>query len=171
MRVSFPTMQVPKRKAEEDRKKMQAAPDRFLSVTAIERMKKKLKQLKEIDRPAGIIEQQRTAEMGDFSENVAYQEAKWKLRRINSQIDSLEDKIAHAIPIEQGPSDKVRIGSTVILQNKDKEVKYQIVGVQEADPSKGRISHQTPVGVSLLGLRVDDHLELNGGNFQIIEIT
>jgi len=77
-------MQVPKRKAEEDRRKMQEAPDRYLSTAAISRMKKKLERLKKIDRPAGIIEQQRTAEMGDFSENVAYQEAKWKLRRINS---------------------------------------------------------------------------------------
>ncbi len=163
-------MQVPKRKAEEDRRKMQEAPDRYLSTAAISRMKKKLERLKKIDRPAGIIEQQRTAEMGDFSENVAYQEAKWKLRRINSQIDSLTDKIAHAIPIESGASDTVRIGSTVILQSRDKELKYQIVGVQEADPSKGRISHKTPVGTSLLGKQISDHIMVADSEYQIIEI-
>ena len=149
---------------------MQEAPDRYLSTAAISRMKKKLERLKKIDRPAGIIEQQRTAEMGDFSENVAYQEAKWKLRRINSQIDSLTDKIAHAIPIESGASDTVRIGSTVILQSRDKELKYQIVGVQEADTSKGRISHNTPVGTSLLGKQISDHIMVADSEYQIIEI-
>ncbi|MFH1142196.1 MAG: GreA/GreB family elongation factor [Candidatus Uhrbacteria bacterium] len=163
-------MQVPKRKAEEDRRKMQVAPDRYLSTAAILRMKKKLDRLKKIDRPAGIIEQQRTAEMGDFSENVAYQEAKWKLRRINSQIDSLEDKITNAIPIKEGASEHIRIGSTVVLQSRDKELTLQIVGAQEADPSKGRISHQSPVGTSLLGNKISDHIMIADLDYQIIEI-
>ena len=163
-------MQIPKRKKEEDRRKMQAAPDRYLSQAAIDRMKRKLDRLKKTDRPEGILEQQRTAEMGDFSENVAYQEAKWKLRRINSQIDSLEDKIANAIPIPEGASDQVRIGSTVVLQSRDKELKYQIVGAQEADPSKGCISHKSPVGTSLLGHKISDHIMIADIDYQIIEI-
>ncbi len=149
---------------------MQEEPDRYLSTAAISRMQKKLERLKKTDRPAGIKEQQRTAEMGDFSENVAYQEAKWKLRRINSQIDSLEDKLAHAIPIESGASDQVRIGSTVILQSRDKELKYQIVGAQEANPAQGRISHKSPVGTSLLGKQISDHIVIADSEYQIIEI-
>jgi transcription elongation factor GreA len=163
-------MQIPKRKAEEDRRKMQAAPDRHLTKQKIEQMKRLLKDLISNQRPEGIKEVQRTQEMGDLSENAAYQEAKWKLRRVNSSIDSLEDKIAHAIPIPEGASDKVRIGSVVILQSKDKELKYQIVGVAEADPSKGRISHQSPVGTSLLGHKISDHIMIADVDYQIIEI-
>ena len=163
-------MQIPKRKGEEDKRKLQGAPDRHLTKQAIERMKWTVKDLVLNQRPEAIKEVHRTQEMGDLSENAAYQEAKWRLRRINSRIDSLEDKIAHAIEIPEGASDKVRIGSTVVLQSKDKEIKYQIVGATEADPKKARISHQSPVGTSLLGHKISDHIMIADVDYQIIEI-
>jgi len=165
-------MQVPKRKSEEWRIAKQTPTDFHVSKDKLERMKRELKRLVEIERPKQIQEVQRTKEMGDLSENAEYQEAKWKLRRMNSRITSLEQRILKAIPIESGPSadGRVQIGSTVSLNNGSKILHYEIVGSQETDPTKGRISHSSPLGQALIGKQVGDTVKPADTVLKIVEI-
>ncbi len=128
--------------------------DHYLTEEAIVRLKKRLEDLQKRELPAAVEEVRRTAEMGDFSENAAYQIAKGNLRRINGRILSLQEELKQAIPISKNKnaSGRVQIGSTVVLRKKDrKEVTYQILGSRETNPSQGKISHVSPIGQALLG--------------------
>lgn len=165
-------MRVPKRKAEEDKRLLADEPDHHLTKAAISGLEKRLRDLKQNQRPKAIQEVQRTAEMGDFSENTAYQEAKWKLRRINTQILSIEERLKRAIPIESGTDDsgRIRIGSTVLVYHNGKQSEYEIVGSTETDPSRGRISHASPLGSTLLDHKTDDTILVEGSEYNIIEV-
>lgn len=148
-------MRVPQRRSEilAQSKKVD---DHYVTPALIEKMKDEIKRrLKE--RPALVAEVQRTAEEGDFSENAGYQAAKAALRRLNGRITWLEERLRFAIPIKDGPDDgQIRIGSTVTLQLANTELTLQILGVQESNPSRGTISHLSPLGAALMGHKVND---------------
>ncbi len=126
--------------------------DNHLTVTKINRLRDELKDLKENQRPDAKEKMQAAASDGDFSENAAYQDAKWRLRRINTRILSLVERINNAIPIEQGTdaTGAISIGSIVTVTYSGKSQTFEIVGAQEANPMKGRISYLSPLGSMLL---------------------
>ncbi|HSG66928.1 MAG TPA: GreA/GreB family elongation factor, partial [Gammaproteobacteria bacterium] len=67
--------------------------------------------------------------------------------------------------------DAVRFGATVVLENGDgQRVTYRIVGEDEADPARGKISYVAPLAMSLLGSQVGDVVEFAGGQAEIVEI-
>ena len=95
-------------------------PDYYLTPQTILKLKHDLENLLK-KRPKVIEEMQLAAMNGDFSENVAYQMAKGKLRGINQKILELERKINNAIPIKTNDGgDIVRLGSTVVVKVNDK---------------------------------------------------
>lgn len=154
-------MRVPKRRGEEEAR-LKRTQDDHLTPEKIEAMKRRLLHMRTVERPAAIMETQRLAEMGDFSENVGYQIAKANLRRINGAMLSLEERLKTAIPIERGSEDGVvRIGSTVTLVLDSVERSYEILGSSETDPTHGRISHLSPLGKALLGHRAGDSVTLS----------
>ncbi len=126
--------------------------DVYITPEKIEAMKREIV-TRTAERPALALEMQRTAEEGDFSENAGYQAAKAALRRLNSRIDWLNERLRYAIPIESGTdaSGKIRIGATVTVEIAGKQMTFEILGSQESSPSRGRISHISPLGVALLG--------------------
>lgn len=153
-------MRIPTRKSEVERNAMRQD-DHYFTPAAIERMKRELDDLVKNQRGPAAEEVHRLAQMGDFSENAAYQFAKAHLRRINGRITSLEEKLKHAIPIERGSKDGViRIGSTVTLRTGEKALTFEIVGSNETSPSRGRISHLSPLGRILLGCRAGESVTL-----------
>ena len=111
--------------------------------------------------PAEIEEVRRTGEYGDFSENVEYQVAKHKMRRTRNRIMSVEDQLKRIIVIKKDESlNVVQLGSTVVLDREGSEVKYEIVGPRETDPTKGRISHISPLGVELMGKKAGEEVSI-----------
>ena len=125
-----------------------------------ERMQRDLADLLNRQRAIAVAEVRRTGEMGDFSENAGYQIAKGTLRRINSRIDMLQDRIARAVIIPDGPSATVRIGSRVTVHTNGQDVTYHILGSQESNPSRGAISQNSPIGKALIGARVGDAVDV-----------
>lgn len=107
-------------------------------------------------RPRLADEVKRLAEMGDFSENAAYQIAKGRLRGINRAIDELEYRLNHAIIIQPANNHTVQLGSTVTVAVGGREKTYRILGATEADPDNNIISHASPLGQALLGKRVGE---------------
>jgi transcription elongation factor GreA len=102
-------------------------------------------------------------EEGDIMENSAYDEAKNEQAFVEGRIMTIEQMLKNAVMINATrASDTVGIGSYVsVLERgaRDDDV-YHIVGSAEADPIKGRISNESPVGRALLGKRVGDEVQI-----------
>lgn len=149
-------MRLPTRKSETERLRRQEI-DNYLTPAKIERMKAELHDLVKNKRGPAADEVSRMAQMGDLSENAAYQFAKQSLRRLNDRVTILEERLKQAIPIDLGPSDgKIRIGSTVTLVTHGNELTFIILGSSESNPSSGKISYSSPLGVALIGKGVGD---------------
>jgi len=89
-------------------------------------------------------------EQGDLSENAEYVQAKEEQRRTEEKIADLEATVKHARIITKSDTSEVDIGNTVVLKTGDATREYQIVGSKEADPLKGKISNESPMGQALL---------------------
>ena len=170
-------MRIPKRKGEEDRIALSEPEDRHLTPAAIERFKRELVDLETRERGEAVVELRRLAEMGDFSENFGYQNAKAHLRRVNARIDTLKERIKVAIPIKKGTASdgSIQIGSHVKLAVNGKWVEFELVGSQETNPSRGRISHHSPLGQTLLGHKANEEIIFDGPAgkmvYQILEVS
>ena len=96
-------------------------------------------------------------ESGDVIDNAAYEEAKNEQARLEGRILELEQMLARAKLISKVDIGVVSLGSVVHLRNSDeREFRYMLVGVYEANPGAGRISNESPVGKALLGHKVGD---------------
>ena len=144
-----------------------------------EELREKVRRLKAFDRQEVIKEIQMAAAHGDLSENAEYDAAKEKQMFIEGKIRELEQKLSNAKVIDTSSlsSDKVVFGATVLLKDEDKgeEVSYQIVGVDEADVARGKISISSPIVRALIGKEEGDSVEVKapGGirNYSILEVN
>jgi len=126
-------------------------------------MEAELKQLKLHDRVDVVQAIEEARAHGDLSENAEYHAAKERQGMIEARINELEDKISRAEVIDPTSlsGDKVIFGATVtLIDEEDKEFRYQIVGADEADVKAGRISYTSPIGRALIGRNVGDEVEV-----------
>ena len=115
---------------------------------------------------------------GDLSENSEYDEAKNEQARVATRIAELEELITHAEIIDESEmrADVINLGSTVVAYDYDmeEEVEYSIVGTNESDPMRGRISDRSPIGSAMIGKVVGDIVNVNtpGGElkFKILSV-
>lgn len=108
---------------------------------------------------AEIIHQAR--EYGDLAENSEYDAALEEQAMVESRISELENILKNAKVIEnQGKQDFVVIGSTVKIEMDDGIDEFTIVGRVEADPSKKRISNESPLGQALVGAKKGEEVEV-----------
>jgi len=127
-------------------------PDPHLTAEKFQQLSNQLQRLSQIVQPRAIVEVQRLAEMGDFSENAAYQMAKGRLRGLNQKIIELQEHLQEAIIINQPTSSTVVcLGSRVIVEINGRRQIYHILGSAETNPTTGVISHNSPIGAALLG--------------------
>jgi transcription elongation factor GreA len=102
-------------------------------------------------------------EEGDIMENSAYDEAKNEQAFVEGRIMTIEQMLKNVVMIESTRSTgSVGLGSvvTVVERGSSDEDIFHIVGSAEADPSRGRISNESPVGRSLLGKREGDEVQV-----------
>ncbi len=140
-----------------------------------DRLKSELERLKKEERPAITRAIAEARAHGDLSENAEYHAAREKQSFVEARIKELENKVSTAEVIEPPTSgDRVTFGSTVRLEDEEgKETAYQIVGSDEADPPRGRISIMAPLARTLIGKTVGDTVvaQLPGGkkSFEILD--
>jgi transcription elongation factor GreA len=108
---------------------------------------------------------------GDLKENADYHDAKEEQGFAEARVRDIEDILRRAQIIDDnGPTDIVRVGSTVTVSEEgyDEEETYNIVGAAEANPAEGRISNESPIGQALLGARKGQVVRVNtpGGNIE-----
>ena len=135
----------------------------FLTPGGRAKLEAELEQLKTVRR-AQVAERIHSAkEEGDIMENSAYDEAKNEQAFVEGRIMTVEQMLKNAVMIDKTrASDSVGIGSyvTVVERGDDDDEMYQIVGSAEADPTRGRISNESPVGRALLGKRVGEEVQV-----------
>ena len=144
----------------------------------LERVKDELRHLEGVERPKNIRAIAEARGHGDLSENAEYHAAKEMQSFIDGKINELKVVIGKSelIEIEEGPTERVVFGRTVVLYNlqTDEEIRYQLLGPYESDPESGRISVTSPLGKGLVGREVGDEIRVNtpGGiqEFEILEI-
>ena len=131
----------------------------LLTEEGLEKLKAELKVLKEERRHEVIERIQEAVSHGDLSENADYAQAKEEQAFIEGRIQELEEMVKHAQIIERASNQNiVSIGSTVTVRINGKDLKYSIVGANEANPAAGKISNESMVGKSLLGAKKGDKI-------------
>ncbi|HSF07456.1 MAG TPA: transcription elongation factor GreA [Methylomirabilota bacterium] len=134
-----------------------------------------LERLKRVERPAISRAIAEARAHGDLSENAEYHAAREKQSFIEGRIAELETKVGAAEVIDApGGGDRITFGSTVRLEDETgKEYRYWIVGSDEADPARGKISILAPLARTLIGKNVGDRVaaQVPGGTrtFDIIQ--
>ena len=152
----------------------------YLTREGLEELKRRHEDLV-VNRRKEVAERIKIArEFGDLSENAEYDAAKEEQSFVESEIKDLEEKIMHAVIIDDGELSKheVSLGSTVKVLDVefDYEAEFSIVGTTEADAAENRISNESPLGKALLGGKKGDVVKVptpNGGTieYKIIEIN
>ncbi|TSC83356.1 MAG: transcription elongation factor GreA [Parcubacteria group bacterium Gr01-1014_19] len=125
--------------------------DYHLTPERLEELKQELSALK-TTRRADVAERlKRAKELGDLSENAEYMEAREEQVIVETRIVEVEEMIKNAILIQQGTGDKVQIGSTIEVERGGQSSTFTIVGPNEANPSAGKISNESPLGKAFVG--------------------
>ncbi len=114
-------------------------------------------------------------EQGDLSENAEYSAARQRQGENESRITELEILVKNArVAEKKGGSNKVQFGSCVSIRTGNNVMKFEIVGTNEVDPAKGKISDQSPMGRAFMGKEKGDNVivETPSGktDFEILEI-
>lgn len=139
-----------------------------------EKLTADLKALRE-ERPRIVDAIEEARAHGDLSENAEYHAAKERQGQVEAQIADLEDRVSRAQIIDPASlsGDRIVFGATVtLLDDDDKQIRYQIVGQTEADAKVGRISYNSPLGKALIGRKVGDEIEVtvpSGDRFYVVE--
>src|ERR1700722_8290930 len=122
-----------------------------------QKLKEELLHLKSVERPRLIEAIAEARAHGDLKENAEYHAAKEKQGFVEARIRDIEHKLSHAHVIDisaiNHEEGKVIFGATVTLVNvqTDEELRYQIVGEDEADIKSGKVSVHSPVARALIG--------------------
>ena len=141
-------------------------------------LEEEIKFLKSVERPRIIKAIAEARAHGDLSENAEYHAAKEQQGLNESRVAELEDKISRAdvIDVSKLSGDSVKFGATVTLVDEDteEEVVYQIVGEVEADVKQGRVSVTSPIARALIGKTEGDSVEVNtpggGKSYEILNV-
>ncbi|PZP87227.1 MAG: transcription elongation factor GreA [Azospirillum brasilense] len=136
-----------------------------MTAVGFERLEKELKQLKTVDRPAVIEAISEARAHGDLKENAEYHAAKEKQSFIEGRIKELEAITSRAdvIDVRSLQGDTVKFGATVTVVDEDseEELTYQIVSEYEADINRRLISLTAPIGRALIGKKQGTSVEVH----------
>ncbi|AOY58096.1 MULTISPECIES: transcription elongation factor GreA [Desulfococcus] len=143
-----------------------------------ESLKRELETLKSVERPKNIKAIEEARAHGDLSENAEFDAAKDRQAFIEGRISELGFKLGNAeiIDTESVSRDRAVFGCKVLLENIDtgEEVRYQLVGPDESDIEKGKISVGSPLGKAIIGKSPGEEVVLNapGGKrcYEIVDI-
>lgn len=149
-----------------------------MTAVGYDRLEKELKNLKIVERPAVIEAIAEARAHGDLSENAEYSAAKEKQSFIEGRIQELEAVTSRAevIDIKTLKSDTVKFGATVTVvdEETEEELTYQIVSEYEADINRKLISLTAPIGRALIGKKEGQSVEVQSPkgmrNYEILKV-
>ena len=148
-----------------------------MSLEQLNKLKEELEYLQTV-RTKEVAEELKLARSyGDLSENSEYDEAKTNQGKVYTRIAEVQNLINNAVIVENSSNtDVIGNGSLVTVRDIDIDEieQYQIVGSQEADPMNGKLSKESPFGMSLMGKKVGDIVDVQAPvgvlKFEIVKI-
>ena len=150
-----------------------------LTVIGADLLRNELQHLKSVERPTVIAAIAEARSHGDLSENAEYDAAKERQGFVEGRIKELEGKLSNAQmidPLHLDAEGRVVFGATVVLVDAatGEEVRYQIVGEDEANIKQGKVSVSSPIARALIGKYADDVADVHtpGGmrHFEILDV-
>ena len=130
-------------------------------------LRDELKRLWHEERPSVTAAVHEAAKNGDRSENGDYIYGKKRLREIDSRVRFLSKRLEQLTVVRDHPEDITRIffGAEVELENEQGETQcFRIVGPDEFDLKRGKISMDAPLARAVLGKRLDDEISFQSPN-------
>ncbi|MEK7554565.1 MAG: transcription elongation factor GreA [Patescibacteria group bacterium] len=134
----------------------------YVTAERLEELKQELETLRTDKRIEVAKRLKRAKELGDLSENSEYIEAREEQAQVERRIFELEKMVKNAslITKEGLGNDWVKIGSTILVSKNGVQQRFTIVGSSEANPLKGFISNESPLGKAFLDKRVGDTMKV-----------
>lgn len=144
----------------------------YLTLEGKNKLETELQELKENGRKELSERLKQAISMGDLSENADYHKAKEDQGFLEGRIQEIEAILLNVEIIETRSNyNEVAIGAKVTVKEADYPPEtYRLVGSKEANPSEGKISHQSPIGSALIGHKVGDCVKVVLPNQEIIEL-
>jgi len=126
-----------------------------------QQLRDEVRKIKEVDRADNVREIESALEHGDLRENAEYHAAKERQGKLDARLRYLEYRLGNALVIDPTAVrvvDKVAFGATVTVLDMDTDAEhtYAIVGEDEADADRGRISITAPLARAMLGKEEGD---------------
>lgn len=132
-------------------------PEQIISQEGYEKLQKELEHLTKTKRREISNQIQKAKDMGDLSENAEYAEAKDSQAFNEGRIAEISQILKNVTVVENGNSkDAIGMGSQVKAVSNAQEKEFTIVSFNEADPLKGKISNESPLGEALLNKQEGD---------------
>jgi len=134
-----------------------------LTKDGLSTLSKELEELRDVKRPKLVERLAHARSQGDLSENSDYQSAKEELEFLDGRIDELERVVKTAIVVSgngKTAGGGVDVGTRVTVKVNGTKTVFNIVGEWEADPVNKKISHESPLGVALVGKKVGEKVEV-----------
>ena len=150
-----------------------------VTILGLENLRSELDQLKKVERPKVVAAIAEARSHGDLKENAEYHAAKEQQALIESRVLEINDTIARANVIDVTKIEnegKVIFGSTVKVKDLDlnKEIKFRLVGKDEADVKDNLIYFRSPSGKGIIGKNLGDLVTIatpsGEKNFEILSV-
>lgn len=148
----------------------------YLSQEKFDELEKELNYLRSEGRKKVLADLEYAKSLGDLSENAEYHEARNKQGELEDRVVMLEALLKSASIVSHKDSDTVSMGSTVVVcKEGEKENRtYEMVGTEEADMEKGKLSNKSPLGVALMGKKKGDAISFKTPSgeisYKIVEV-
>lgn len=127
----------------------------------LKELKEEKKYLEEEKVPEVADKIHQAKQLGDLSENASYKAAKEEMGETRRRIDELKSIIDNAKVIQKKQdAHKIELGTTFVVEINENTKKYEMVGSQEADPTAGKISNESPLGSAFIGAKEGDEIEV-----------
>jgi transcription elongation factor GreA len=120
---------------------------------------------------------QRAREHGDLRENAEYSAAKERQRMVESRISMLRKRVSELqlLNMDRIPTDRAGFGSKLTVIENGKQMVYELVMPEDADPDKGFISVASPVGRAFVGVEAGDEIKVKTPagtrSFEIVKLV
>ncbi len=147
----------------------------YLSQEKYDELKKELEYIRSDGRRKVLADLEYAKSLGDLSENAEYHEARSKQAELEDRVAVLETLLKSAVIVSHKDTDTVSIGSTVKMKKTGgSDLAFEIVGTEEADMSKGKLSNKSPIGQAIIGKKKGDKVTVKtpGGevSYTILEV-
>jgi len=129
----------------------------YLSQEKFDELKNELDELRSVKRKKVLADLEYAKSLGDLSENAEYHEARSKQAELEDRVALIESLLKSAVIVSHKNTDIVSMGSKVMVKKEGgNEMSLEIVGTEEADMAKGKLSNKSPIGQSLIGKKKGD---------------